>query len=118
MTFSLVDSSASTAIMASIPFPIAACAAPLNGRLRDGWQASSGGVQDARPDDAEDPMLQRAPILVFPAGMAAARRFAEAATARGEAVIGASSLAFDPARPGYADWARLPYYDAPDFAER
>jgi hypothetical protein len=75
-------------------------------------------VQDARPDDAEDQMLQRAPILVFPAGMAAARRFAEAAAARGEAVIGASSLAFDPARPGYADWARLPYYDAPDFAER
>ena len=63
-------------------------------------------------------MLQRSPILVFPAGMAAARRFAEAAAMRGEAVIGASSLAFDPARPAYADWARLPYYDAPDFAEQ
>lgn len=63
-------------------------------------------------------MLQRAPILVFPAGMAAARRFAEAASARGETVIGASSLAFDPARPAYADWAQLPYYDAPDFGER
>ena len=36
--------------------------------------------------------------------------------ARGERVIGASSLAFDPARPRYAEWARLPYYDAPDFS--
>ncbi|MBP0444121.1 class I SAM-dependent methyltransferase [Roseomonas sp. SSH11] len=62
-------------------------------------------------------MLQRSPILVFPAGMAAARRFAEAARARGEVLIGASSLAFDPARPGYEEWARLPYYDAPDFAQ-
>jgi len=63
-------------------------------------------------------MLERPPILVFPAGMAEACRFAEEAVARGRPVIGASSLAFDPARTLYADWAWLPYYDAPDFAER
>nr|MCV4207877.1 class I SAM-dependent methyltransferase [Roseomonas sp. SXEYE001] len=50
--------------------------------------------------------------------MAAASRFTEAAMARGEHVVGASSLAFDPARPRYAEWARLPYYDAPDFPSR
>jgi len=63
-------------------------------------------------------MLERTPILVFPAGMADALGFAEEAAARGERVVGASSLPFDPARPRYADWAHLPYYDAPDFADR
>ncbi len=56
--------------------------------------------------------------LVFPAGMAAARGLAAEALAGGGRVVGASSLAFDPARRRFAEWEHLPTYDSPGFAAR
>ena len=55
-------------------------------------------------------------ILVFPAGLPDAQRYRQEALAAGRQLIGASSLAFDPAASGYEQWARLPYAHEPDFA--
>lgn len=54
-------------------------------------------------------------VLVFPAGMEASRRFARAARLAGRRVVGASSLAYEPARADYADWWTLPYVTEPGF---
>jgi hypothetical protein len=48
-------------------------------------------------------------ILVFPAGLPDALRFRAEAEARGDTVIGASSLAFDVAQSSYAHWDFLPF---------
>lgn len=48
-------------------------------------------------------------ILVFPAGLPDALRFRAEAEARGDTVIGASSLAFDAAQASYAHWDFLPF---------
>ncbi|MFN3808131.1 class I SAM-dependent methyltransferase [Asticcacaulis sp.] len=48
-------------------------------------------------------------VLVFPAGQPDGLRFREEASLRGQTVVGASSLAFDPVRELYDDWAILPY---------
>lgn len=48
-------------------------------------------------------------ILVFPAGLPDALRFRAEAEARGDTVIGASSLAFDAAQKSYAHWDFLPF---------
>lgn len=48
-------------------------------------------------------------ILVFPAGLPDALRFRAEAEARGDTVIGASSLAFDTAQGAYAHWDFLPF---------
>ena len=55
--------------------------------------------------------------LVFPAGLPGAQRYREQAQASGQQLIGASSLAFDPASGGYDTWATLPYIHEFDFAE-
>ncbi len=54
-------------------------------------------------------------VLVFPAGMEAARRFARAARRDGRRVVGASSLAYEPARADYREWLALPYVTEPGF---
>jgi hypothetical protein len=48
-------------------------------------------------------------VLVFPAGLPDALRFRAEAEARGDTVIGASSLAFDVAQGSYAHWDFLPF---------
>jgi SAM-dependent methyltransferase len=55
--------------------------------------------------------------LVFPGGIPESLAYAAAAAQRGEAVIGASSLASDPAAGAYPHWLRLPYIDEPGFAD-
>lgn len=56
-------------------------------------------------------------ILVFPAGLPEVASFAVAARAAGSALVGASSLADDPARGGFEAWATLPYIHDGGFAE-
>lgn len=58
----------------------------------------------------------RETVLVFPAGLPAAQAWRDQARAAGKRVIGASSLAFDPAAPSYDDWAFLPYVHDESFA--
>jgi hypothetical protein len=48
------------------------------------------------------------PTLIFPGGMPLSVDFLRRCQARGQPVIGASSLPADPARSLYADWAYLP----------
>lgn len=59
-----------------------------------------------------------AAVLVFPGGMAGALQFLEQALASGRRVVGASSLAYDPARAKYPDWVQLPFVTDPDFGQR
>ncbi|APX11955.1 class I SAM-dependent methyltransferase [Tateyamaria omphalii] len=53
--------------------------------------------------------------LVFPAGMPHSLAYAKQAERDGRAVVGASSLNHDPAKPQYGAWAFLPYVTDPDF---
>lgn len=55
--------------------------------------------------------------LIFPAGMPESLNFLELARRRGEPVIGASSLAYDPVRGMYPAWVRLPYVTEPAFGD-
>lgn len=55
--------------------------------------------------------------LIFPAGLPGAQRYREQAQAAGQHVMGASSLAFDPASGAYDDWATLPYVHEAAFAD-
>lgn len=55
--------------------------------------------------------------LIFPAGLPGSQRYRERAQAAGRKVMGASSLAFDPASRAYEDWAVLPYVHEPSFAD-
>ena len=55
--------------------------------------------------------------LIFPAGLPGSQRYREQAQAAGRRLIGASSLAFDPASRAYDDWAVLPYVHEPAFAD-
>lgn len=54
-------------------------------------------------------------VLIFPAGMPNALAFRDRAKARGLRVIGASSVADDPARGEYEVWEDLPYVSDPAF---
>jgi hypothetical protein len=54
-------------------------------------------------------------VLIFPAGMPDALAFRERARARGQRVVGASSVADDPARSEYDTWEDLPYVSDPAF---
>lgn len=55
------------------------------------------------------------PILIFPAGMPRALDYLQKCLRDGVAVIGASSLNYDPAREKYPAWLHLPYVTAPEF---
>ncbi len=55
--------------------------------------------------------------LIFPAGMPESLRYLERARRTGEQVIGASSLAYDPVRSMYPEWARLPYVTDTTFGD-
>lgn len=57
----------------------------------------------------------KAPILIFPAGMARSIAYLAACKRRGQATVGASSLAHDLARESFDEWAYLPYISASDF---
>ena len=57
------------------------------------------------------------PILIFPAGMPRSLDYLERCKRDGQAVIGASSLAYDVSKPAYSDWAFLPYVNDPGFLE-
>ncbi|MEE9301433.1 MAG: class I SAM-dependent methyltransferase [Alphaproteobacteria bacterium] len=54
-------------------------------------------------------------VLVFPGGMDRSLDYAHQATGSRRRVVGASSLAYDPARANYADWVRLPLVTEPAF---
>jgi hypothetical protein len=56
------------------------------------------------------------PTLVFPGGMPESLAYAAEAARRGESIIGASSVANDPAAPAYPRWIRLPFVHEPGFA--
>jgi cephalosporin hydroxylase len=55
-------------------------------------------------------------VLVFPAGMPSSLTWARHASESGIRVVGASSLAHDPARPNYSEWIVLPWIGDSDFA--
>ena len=57
------------------------------------------------------------PILIFPAGMPRSLDYLERCKRDGQAVIGASSLAYDVSKPAYPEWAFLPYVNDPGFLE-
>lgn len=54
-------------------------------------------------------------ILVFPAGMPRSIAYLRKLMDEGVAVVGSSSLAFDPSRELYPAWVHLPYVTAPEF---
>ncbi len=56
-------------------------------------------------------------VLVFPAGMPSSLMWARQASEAGIRVVGASSLAHDPARPNYAEWTFLPWIGDSHFAD-
>ena len=56
-------------------------------------------------------------VLVFPAGMPSSLLWARQASEAGMRVVGASSLAHDPARPNYSEWTFLPWIGDADFAD-
>lgn len=55
-------------------------------------------------------------VLVFPAGMPSSLSWAQHASQAGVRVVGASSLAHDPARDRYPEWAFLPWIGDADFS--
>lgn len=57
-------------------------------------------------------------VLVFPAGMPSSLLWARHASESGIRVVGASSLAHDPARPNYSEWTFLPWIGDADFADQ
>jgi hypothetical protein len=57
------------------------------------------------------------PILIFPAGMPRALDFLQKCLREGVAVIGASSLNYDPSRGKYPAWQYLPFVGQPEFDE-
>jgi len=57
------------------------------------------------------------PILIFPGGMPRSVAHLKRCQAEGRAVVGSSSLAFDPSRELYTNWASLPYVTDPTFDE-
>jgi hypothetical protein len=57
-------------------------------------------------------------VLIFPAGLPDAQKFRAEAQARGQMVIGASSLTFDPAAQAYEAWEFLPYVHDKSFSAR
>jgi hypothetical protein len=54
-------------------------------------------------------------VLVFPGGMPSSLSWARHASESGIRVVGASSLAHDPARPNYSEWISLPWIGDADF---
>lgn len=54
--------------------------------------------------------------LIFPAGTPRAIEYLEACLREQRNVVGASSLAYDPAQPQYPSWATLPYINQDSFA--
>lgn len=56
--------------------------------------------------------------LIFPCGVPAARAYASAASRRGEAIIAASSLAYDESAAKYERWLHLPSVFDKDFPTR
>lgn len=61
--------------------------------------------------------MTRKPTLIFPAGMPRSVAYLNKCKDEGRAVIGSSSLAYDPARELYPVWASLPYVTDPTFDE-
>jgi hypothetical protein len=57
-------------------------------------------------------------VLIFPAGMPRALEFLAVCQREHRRVIGASSLAYDPARLQYPEWLFLPYINDDSFAEQ
>jgi hypothetical protein len=72
--------------------------------VRGGHQANRGAPLDSRS------------VLVFPAGMPSSVMWARQATESGLRVVGASSLAHDPARTNYSEWISLPWIGDSGFA--
>ncbi len=66
---------------------------------------STSELLPGRVDDSPENGL----TLVFPSGMAEALRFARQTAASGGALLGASSLSYDPSAGAYSDWIQLPY---------
>ena len=62
-------------------------------------------------------MTMNKPILIFPAGMPRALAFLGTCLQEQRKVIGASSLAFDPAQQHYPAWLTLPYINHDTFTD-
>lgn len=58
------------------------------------------------------------PILIFPAGMPRSLEFLGTCLREQRAVIGASSMAYDPSKSQYPAWLTLPYLNQDEFADK
>lgn len=57
------------------------------------------------------------PVLIFPGGMPRALEYLEKSQREAFAVVGGSSLAYDPSREKYPTWVHLPFVTDPAFDE-
>jgi cephalosporin hydroxylase len=81
------------------------------------WRTMTGrgaAAPAARP--AARPAVET--VLIFPAGLPDSLKHRAEAQARGQRVIGASSLNFDPAAQAYDAWEHLPWVHDRSFADR
>lgn len=88
----------------------------INGIVRiDKWRVSAlpSGVKQVDNSDVIISMVK--PLLIFPGGMPRSLEFMEKCLHEKQAVIGASSLAYDVYRERYPEWVHLPFITAPDF---
>jgi hypothetical protein len=80
----------------------------------NGFRESNGGGPS--PNKRRCALESRS-VLVFPAGMPSSVIWARHASESGIRVVGASSLAHDPARPNYSEWIVLPWIGDSHFAD-
>jgi hypothetical protein len=59
--------------------------------------------------------MKKKPILIFPAGMPRSLDYSQKCQQEGRAIIGASSLGYDPSQEKYPAWLHLPYVTDPAF---
>lgn len=59
--------------------------------------------------------MKKKSILIFPAGMPRSLDYLQQCLQEGRAVIGASSLGYDPSQDKYPEWLHLPYVTDPSF---
>ena len=84
------------------------------GRVENGG-SRKGNLLEARQAASSKAVMATRRTLIFPAGMPRSLAYLEDALREGKAVVGASSLDFDPTRDRYPSWAHLPYVNAEGF---
>src|SRR5690242_7594655 len=83
----------------------------LRQRLRPRW------LRPRRAGAVAMTTMAETPTLVFPGGMPESLAYAAEASRRGESLVGASSVANDPAAAAYSRWTHLPFVHEPGFAQ-